>query len=140
MAIREARAELGSFWLALWATALIAIIPIAAFTGFGWNAGTKIALVTAAISYPIRFSFVVGRKAVERYWGRHPHFRTQIDPIGTGFIVWLMLKAGSPPQGVHELGLFVRRLGKQGHGVILPGAFGTRTVGGPGPMPPYCSY
>src|SRR2546422_1028928 len=109
MAVREARAEVGSPWAALWTTFLIAVIPIAAVSGFHWNPETKIAVFAAAISYPIWFLVTVVRKGWELHRHGHPHFFTEIDLGEEGLSIWLMLRDGSAPQAVNRLGLCVRR-------------------------------
>lgn len=140
VAAREAHAELGSFWLALWVALLIAIIPIATFTGLRWDAGLKSALLAVAISYPITFTFLASRKAIEYHREGHPYLRTQIDIREGGFSIWLMLKDGAPPQAVNDLGVVVRRRGDRGHAIRLVGVAGTRTIDHSGPLPPHVIY
>ncbi len=138
LSAREAPADVGRLWAAIPATILIAAIPIAAIAGFTWDQGTKIALVTAIISYPILYGFAVAQRAVETLRAGHKYFRTQID-VATDqtFNVWLMLKPGASPQGVNDLGLLVRRRGEEGYGVCVPGQ---RTIDNVGPMPPHLTY
>jgi hypothetical protein len=136
---RDAHADLGSLWVTLWATALIALIPIAIYTGFQWNEETELAIVTALISYPIWFLFTAGRKARQRYRNGHPYLRTQIDVTEAGsLLIWLMLKDGASPQGVNNLGLLVRRRGGKGHAVRFGPA--ARTISHVGSMPPHALY
>jgi hypothetical protein len=139
-ALREAHAEMGSLWIALWATLLIAVIPLGTVSGFRWDAETKIVVLTAVISYPITFLLVAGHKAwdIERHG--HPHFVTQVDVADASLSIWLLLKDGSPPQAVNELALLVRRRGDRGYGVRLGGVAGTRTINHVGPMPPHVVY
>ena len=132
---------MGSIWVALWATLLIGLIPIAAISGFHWNAGTKAVLVAAVISYPITFASVMGRKAWERNRLGHPHLVTQVH-LGDDerVSIWLMLRPGAAPQGVNELGLSVRRRGKKGYDARLGGVWGTRTIDRVGQPPPHLLY
>ena len=133
---REAHAEMGSIWLALWTTLLIGLIPIAAISGFHWNPGTKAVLVAAVISYPITFVSVMGRKAWDIQRHGHPHLASHVDVVDGALNVWLSLKDGSPPQGVHELGVTV----VHARGVRLGGVWGSRTIDRTGPMPPHVTY
>jgi hypothetical protein len=70
---------MGSLWVAVAAGVLIAIVPIAAFTGFEWNLGTKVALVAAVVSYPITFLCLIIAKALEQLRHGHSHFASQLD-------------------------------------------------------------
>jgi formate/nitrite transporter FocA (FNT family) len=79
VAARDAHAQMGSLWVAVAAAVLIAIVPIAAFTGFEWNQGTKLALVAAVVSYPITFICVVIAKALEQLRHGHSHFASQVE-------------------------------------------------------------
>jgi hypothetical protein len=125
---------------ALVAGALTAVIPSAIFTEFDWKTGTAIAVVGAAVGYVVNFLRVAIARFVSLYREGHPYFRTQIDTGDNRFQIWLMLKEGAPPQGVKELAVLVRKRGEHGLGVILPGTAGTRTIGGPGPVPPHVLY
>jgi hypothetical protein len=79
VAARDAHAQMGSLWVAVAAGVLIAIVPIAAFTGFEWNLGTKVALVAAVVSYPITFLCLIIAKALEQLRHGHSHFASQLD-------------------------------------------------------------
>jgi hypothetical protein len=140
-AIRTTRGEIGSAWGALVAGALTAVIPSAIFTEFDWKTGTFIAFVGAGIGYVVNFLRVAIARFASLSREGHPYFRTQADVTGDHSLqIWLMLKDGAPPQGVKELAVLVRKRGEHGLGIILPGTAGTRTIGGPGPVPPHVLY
>jgi hypothetical protein len=139
--VSEARAEIGGLWLGLATTVFILAIPVVAITGLKWGQGLEVALLTALVTYPVTLAFATLRKVVEHYRHGDRHFQTQVEIKDGKATVWLSLKDGSPPQGVNELALSVRRRGdKWGYRVILVGAEGTRTIDRAGFPPPHALY
>jgi hypothetical protein len=139
-AIRTTRGEVGSAWGALVAGALAAVIPSAIFTAFDWKTGTAIAVVGAAIGYVVNFLRVAIARFASLSREGHPYFRTQISVTEHSLDIRLTLKDGAPPQGVNELAVVVRKRGKDGYGILLPGVAGTRTIDRVGMMPPHALY
>jgi hypothetical protein len=139
-AIRTTRGEIGSASAWLVAGALTAVIPSAIFTEFDWKTGTAIAVVGALIGYVVNFLRVAIARFASLSREGHPYFRTQTDVMENSLHIWLMLKEGAPPQGVDELAVLVRKRGEHGHGKLLGGVSGTRTIDRVGPMPPHVLY
>jgi hypothetical protein len=129
---REAYAEVGG-WVVVPAAAVTAIIGTLVFTGSRWSA-----LFAAIIAYPILWFAVVLKRSIGHYRHGHPDFLTQIDLTGDRTLsIWLMLKPGASPKGVHELGVSVIEPRGVRRNVLMPGAYGSRTIDRRGAMPPH---
>lgn len=115
------------------ATAAIAALP---FSGL-----ERPALFAAVIAYPVLWFAVVLKRSVEHHRHGHPDFMTQIDVTEERMLsIWLMLKPGASPQGVHELGVMVVDPKGVRRSVLMPGVYGTRTIDRRGSMPPHLIY